>query len=157
MDDFVGGPSSSGHFFRIPSSFTTFSHPPRRPYRRAALQLGKAPSCLYIFGRLGSGHREARAGRVRRHDKLCLRLCAVTVSLRVCHSGSLRLPGSASTLAAAAALFVVSESNLKSAWLCGHRAGGPASLLCLASLFKLPVAHWPGSRPTHYGYGIRVF
>ncbi len=27
---------------------------PRRPYRRAALQLGEAPSRLYIFGRLGS-------------------------------------------------------------------------------------------------------
>jgi hypothetical protein len=26
----------------------------RRSYRHAALQLGEAPSCLYIYGRLGS-------------------------------------------------------------------------------------------------------
>ncbi len=31
-----------------------YSSCPRRPYRRAALQLGEAPSRLYIFGRLGS-------------------------------------------------------------------------------------------------------
>ncbi len=33
--------------------YCSFSRP-RRPYRRAALQLGEAPSRLYIFGRLGS-------------------------------------------------------------------------------------------------------
>ena len=33
--------------------YCSFSRP-RLPYRRAALQLGEAPSRLYIFGRLGS-------------------------------------------------------------------------------------------------------
>ncbi len=37
---------------------------------RPALTLGKAPSCLYIFGRLDPGHLEARASRVHQHNKL---------------------------------------------------------------------------------------
>ncbi len=45
---------------------------PRRPYRRAALELGEAPSRFYTESLADSdpGHREARAGRVRLHDKL---------------------------------------------------------------------------------------
>jgi hypothetical protein len=49
-----------------------FSRSALRPYRRAALQLGKAPSlsCLYIYGRLGSQASKARAIRVGQHNKL---------------------------------------------------------------------------------------
>ncbi len=46
--------------------YCSFSRP-LHPYRRAALQLGKAPSCLSDSD---SGHLEARVNRVRQHDKL---------------------------------------------------------------------------------------
>ncbi len=38
--------------------------------RAASLQLGKAPSCLYIYDRLGSQASKARATWIRKQNKL---------------------------------------------------------------------------------------
>ncbi len=65
----------SPHCGVISKVFIAFFRP-RRSYRRAALQLGKAPSCLYIYDRLGSQASKARATRVGKHNKL-LRLDTV--------------------------------------------------------------------------------